>query len=61
MYFCNIWINNLQHSSKSVEIPVTYTCNEGLQHNVTLLLGQVDTRRCGELDADVELAGAAAA
>ena len=45
MYFCNIDIKHLQHSSETFETIETHACNMQFQRNISLMLGRMDPRR----------------
>jgi hypothetical protein len=45
IYFCNIDIKHLQHTSKTIEILEIYACNMQFQRNISLLLERMDPRR----------------
>ena len=55
IYFCNIVIKHLQHTSETSKTLKTYACNMRYQHNVTLLLGRIEASRLAELDAGAEI------
>ena len=46
IYFCNIHMKHLQHTFETSETIETYSCNMRFQHNISLLLGRMDARRC---------------
>jgi hypothetical protein len=46
IYFCNIYIKYMQHTSKTSETIETYFCNVRFQHNISLLFGKMEARRC---------------
>jgi hypothetical protein len=46
IYFCNIQMKHLQHTSKTSEIIETYSCNMRFQRNISLLLDRMEARRC---------------
>jgi hypothetical protein len=48
IYFCNIQIKHLQHTSETAKTLEAYACNMHFQHNITLLLGQIEARRFTE-------------
>jgi hypothetical protein len=43
IYFCNIHMKHLQHTSETIE---TYSCNMCFEHNISLLLIRMETRCC---------------
>ena len=45
IYFCNIRMKHLQHTSKTSETLETYACNMCFQRNISLLLGRMEARR----------------
>ena len=45
IYFCNIDIQHLQHSSETFETIETHACNMQFQRNISLMLGRMDPRR----------------
>jgi hypothetical protein len=55
IYFCNIDIKCLQHISETCETLEICACNMRFQHNVTLLLWQIEARRHVELDARADI------
>jgi hypothetical protein len=52
IYFCNIDIKHLQHTSEIFETIETYACYMQFQHNISLLLGRIDPRRLVEFYHD---------
>jgi hypothetical protein len=47
IYFCNIHMKHLQHTFETSKTLETYACNMCFQHNIYLLLGRLEARRCG--------------
>jgi hypothetical protein len=45
IYFCNIRMKHLQHTSKMSEILQTYTWNIHFQRNISLLLERMEARQ----------------
>jgi hypothetical protein len=43
IYFYNIYMRHLQHTSETIE---TYSYNMHFQHNISLLLDGMEARRC---------------
>ena len=58
IYFCNIHMKHLQHASKTSKTLETYVCNMRFQHNIFLLLRQMEARRYVEVTS-IELANSA--
>jgi hypothetical protein len=54
IYFCNIYMKPLQHTSKTTETLETYACNIHFQRNVTLLHVRMELVLV-EFDAGAEL------
>jgi hypothetical protein len=46
IYFCNIHMEHLQHTSEIFETIKTYSCNIRFQCNISLLLGRMEAHRC---------------
>jgi hypothetical protein len=46
IYFCNINMKQLQHTSETSEAIETYSRNLRFQHNISLLLDRMEARRC---------------
>ena len=46
IYFCNIHMKNLQHTSETSKIIETYSCNMRFQLNISLLLDKMEARQC---------------
>jgi hypothetical protein len=59
IYFCNIDIKHLQHTSETFETLETYVCNMHFLRNMSLLLWQMKAHRCMkvELTGGTELNG----
>jgi hypothetical protein len=45
IYFCNIYIQQLQHTSKTSDTLETYYCNMRFQCSICLVLGRMESRR----------------
>jgi hypothetical protein len=48
IYFCNIDIQHLQHTSETSKTLEIYSYNIRFQHNIYLLLGRMEARRRGD-------------
>jgi hypothetical protein len=47
IYFCNVYMEHLQHTSDTSKTLETYSCNISFQRNICLLLGRLKARRRG--------------
>ena len=56
IYFCDICMKHLQHTSETSEILKTYACNMRFQRNIILLLGRMELVVV-ELDGGAEVSG----
>jgi hypothetical protein len=55
IYFCNIYIKQLQHTSETLETLSNIRLQHAVSTNISLLLGRMKARRCVEF-TDVNLA-----